>query len=99
MTVKLVEEVFTATGQSGSAELVGKFNVRLEGFGTASVQLERSIDGGITWDIAATAYTADALRVQMEEAERGIFYRFNCTSFTSGTGGPSNNGIEYRLSQ
>ena len=65
---------------------------------SGTVQLERSFDGGATFvpvseDTTGTAasYTA-AFNGQIYEAEHQIFYRWNCTAYSSGN-------INYRISQ
>lgn len=88
---------FTATGQSTARVFQGPFNFSLWGTFVGTVQLERSFDGGTTFlpcaqDVTGTtaAYTAPCSIVN-NEPESGVYYRFNCTAFTSGT-------INYRLS-
>lgn len=64
----------------------------------ATVQLERTHDGGQTWIIAGVGggglqaiYTnPQAFTVGVNESERGISYRLNCTAYSSGT-------LNYRL--
>ena len=63
------------------------------------VQLERSFDGGSTWNCcnagsggALAQYAGGPVNVSWTEPERGVLYRFNCTSYTSGT-------INFRISQ
>jgi hypothetical protein len=101
----VVEGSFTGTGQSDSLLVWGPFNVNLGGDGgpngswDASVQLERSFDGGTSWYVRC-----DSAGVQLVfstndkdvsfvvvEPEQGMLYRLNCTTYTSGT-------INYRLS-
>ena len=78
---------FTGTGQSEEVELSQNFTLSLSGFGTASINLERSFDGGGTWKIVET-FTANTEK----EGETSSFqlYRLNATSHSSGT-------IAYRL--
>lgn len=65
----------------------------------ATVQVERSFDGGKTWVVvgvggggAAAVYANPAsISIQGGEAEKGMAYRLNCTAYTSGT-------INYRIS-
>lgn len=89
---------FTATGQSASAYIEGPFNVSIWGTFVGTVKVERSFDGGTTWLVcsrdaegAEAAFTAPAT-LRIDEPERDVKYRVNCTAFTSGT-------INYRLSQ
>ena len=65
---------------------------------SASVQLERSADGGATWVICGTGGAGQAvysnpaaISTTIGEPERGMAYRLNCTSYASGT-------INYRIS-
>lgn len=74
---------FSGTGQSSSSGLFGYFNLSLSGFGTATVQLQRSYDQGVTWK-TRTSYTADTEAV-IQEPEYGVLYRLNCSAYTSGT--------------
>lgn len=97
---------FTATGQSASFQPIirdrswGQFNIALTGTGVASIQLERSFDGGSNWcqmyaggtQLKTWSYAGTNLSEISEESERNVTYRLNCTSYTSGT-------ISYRLSQ
>jgi hypothetical protein len=97
---------FTATGHSASFLVTGWFNVSVYGSSgpngswSGTVQLERSFDGGTTWIVAgvgrsgtqnvwSTANT-DA-SITAFEPEKGMLYRLDCTTYTSGT-------INYRLS-
>ena len=69
----------------------------------AIVQLERTYDGGKTWQVAGVGgagqgaiYTGNNLAGQpvdviASECEKGVSYRFNCTNYVSGT-------INYRFS-
>jgi len=85
----MIEGNITGTGATSNTQLAGKFNLSLTGFGTATVDLERSIDGGKTWG-AVESFTADAQRTG--ESAGSAHYRLNCTAYTSGT-------IVYRLSR
>jgi len=66
---------------------------------TATVQLERTHDGGATWIPAGIGgagqqaiYTnPGGFTAQIVEVERGISYRVNCTAYSSGV-------LHYRLS-
>ena len=81
---------FTGTGTSSSESMIGNFDMSLSGFGSGSVNLERSFDGWSSWVVVET-FTADAEKVG-RQVEHGVLYRFNCTAYTSGT-------IVYRLSR
>jgi hypothetical protein len=87
---RVLTGTFGGTSQSAGIELTGPFNVSIAGFGTATVNLQRSFDNGTTWMTVET-YTANAQRVG-DEPEAGVFYRVDCSAYTSGT-------IAYRLSQ
>lgn len=97
---------FTGTGKSTSFLVYGPFNVLIYGSsgpnGTwaGSVQIERSFDGGTTWivagvggDGAQAVYNTSSQDVSVvgDEPERGVLYRLDCTSFSSGP-------INYRMS-
>lgn len=103
-----VTGTFTATGQSASftpltptpAVENGTFNIALTGTAVASVQLEKSFDGGTTWcqlwaggtQLKQWSYNSVNIAESWEETEAGVVYRLNCTAYTSGT-------LAYRLSQ
>ena len=70
--------------------VVGVFNVAITGTFVATMQLERSFDGGTTWaplsgsTIGTTVtFTAPTTFVG-NETERAVFYRVNCTAWASG---------------
>jgi hypothetical protein len=90
MAVASVSGQFTGTGASSDVALYGKFNVSVQGFGSATVALQRSFDGGSTWN-TVESYTSGTDKVG-EEPEVGILYRLDCTAYSSGT-------IAYRLSR
>ena len=83
-----VTGTFTATGNSSSYKTRGGFNISLSGFGSATVELQRSFDEGVTW-VAVESFTGNTER-RVDEPEKGIHYRFEATAYTSGT-------IAYRL--
>jgi hypothetical protein len=97
MAIAKIVGSFAGTGASPGIALRGKFNFSLSGFGTATVRLERSFDGGANWrivskpDLTAASFTADVDGVG-GEPEIGLLYRFNCTAHSAGT-------IAYRISQ
>lgn len=97
---------FTGTGQSTCFSAQGTFNIYIYGSGgpngawNASVQVERSVNGGTTWVVAGVGGGGQQavynvpnqdVSVQAFEPEAGVVYRFDCTSYTSGT-------INYRMS-
>lgn len=88
---------FTGTGNGTAAMFYGPFNASLWGTFVGTCVLERSFDGGTTYipcavDASGTAnsYTG-AVTLVVTEPEPGVFYRFRCSAYTSGT-------INYRLS-
>jgi len=83
ITTAKVEKTFTATGNSDPVRIDPrrKFNVSMA-FGSGTVQLQRSFDGGTTWKVISSK-TADFEEVR-EEPEDGMLYRFECTAYTSG---------------
>ena len=100
-SVPPVTGTFSATGQSASFAPVGGrgFNASLWGTFSATVQIERSFDGGTTWLILTANGTqlekfagSQVISENLQEDESGVLYRFNCTAYTSGT-------VNYRLSQ
>jgi hypothetical protein len=74
-----------------------EFNVAIWGTFVATVQLEKSYDGGTTWIVVArdttgaTASYSSPCAFSVRDIEAGNLYRLNCTAFTSGT-------VNYRLS-
>lgn len=88
---------FGAVVAGEAAVLYRSFNVSIWGTFVATVALERSFDGGVTWvncskaDGTANSFTAPVSLVCLEP-EPGVLYRLNCTAFTSGT-------VNWRLSQ
>jgi len=66
---------------------------------SATVQLERSFDGGATFTVcnigssgALAQWTAGPINLSFGEPERQVLYRLNCIAYSSGT-------INYRISQ
>jgi len=84
-----VTGTFTSTGASAAFVTREGFNISLRDFGDAEVQLQRSFDKGVNWGVVE-AFTANAEK-RVDDPESGVYYRFNCSSYTSGT-------IVYRLS-
>lgn len=95
----IVQGSFVATGQSLALPASGPFNLSLWGTFVATVQLQRSFDGGLTWQqvqsdsVGATAVSFTAVAsVKLDLGnEGGVLYRLNCSAYTSGT-------VNYRLS-
>lgn len=72
---------FTAIGVSNFIGLCGSFDVSISGVWVGSVNLERSLDAGVTWGIVAT-YAANIESVA--SCASSARFRFNCTAYTSG---------------
>lgn len=96
-----LEITFEATGQSAGILVKGKANVLIFD-GDATVQVERSFDGGDTYHVVSKNSDGDAMAYStssdsvafngvIEEPETGVLYRFNCTAHT--------NDVTCRLSQ
>ncbi len=88
--IALLAGSFTGTGASAALELRGDYNLSLSGFGTADVALQRSFDGGVSWN-DVDSFAGDAEMAGFE-AEGGMLYRLNCGAHSAGT-------IAYRLSR
>lgn len=74
------------------------FNIKLWGTFDATVKLEKSDDGGVSWQVVSrdvtgteASYTAP-IALGVYEPEHNVMYRWNCTAYTSGT-------VNYRISQ
>lgn len=102
----VVAGAFTGTGQSASFTCWGPFNLVIYGLAgpngnwNATVRLERSFDGGVTWVVCGIGGGGQQAQwntpnqdvsVVAAEPEKGVLYRLNCTAYTSGT-------INYRMS-
>lgn len=67
------------------------FNVSLAGTFVGTAQIERSFDGGTTWqpltlDLGgAVASFSVPVSFSIREPESGVLYRWSCTAYTSGT--------------
>lgn len=91
---------FTATGQSQGLQVADHYNVTVWGTFVGTVVLERSFDGGVTYqpltrDLAGAiaALTAPFSMIAFEpERVSNVKTRLNCTAYVSGT-------INYRISQ
>lgn len=93
----LLSGVFAGTGSSTSAPFLGPFNFTIWGTFSATVNLQKSFDGGTTWlvarDVNGNALTLTAADTHVvEEVEPGVLYRANCSAYTSGN-------ANYRISQ
>ena len=76
---------FTATGVSEQQNHSGGGYLALSISGTfaATIDLERSIDGGVTYTVVES-YTA-ATEVNVHTVSQSIQYRLNCSAYTSGS--------------
>lgn len=103
----VIAGAFTAGGQvSAAAPIYGSFTVSIwanggpNGAWVASIQLEKSYDGGTTWIVAgvggsgaqAIFNTGQDVSIPVNEPEQGVGYRLDCTAYTSGE------PINYRIS-
>jgi len=84
-----VSASFTAVGVGGGlkvAELDG-FSYDVSGTFVATVKLERSFDGGGSWEtvVTATGAASGTIANLVTLGGAGALYRFQCTAFTSGT--------------
>lgn len=80
-----IEVSFTSATTSNPIAIFGYFNLSLSGFGTATVKLQRSFDKGTTWkDVTDGSFTANVEK-QGYEPEEQVYYRLNCSAYTSGT--------------
>ncbi len=86
---------FTGTGNSdGGIARTGLFNLSITGTFVATVQLQRSFDGGLTFP-SVEEFTAPTEKTGEAAAGIGdvsVIYRVSVTNFTSGT-------IGFRLHQ
>lgn len=87
MAIGVVEESFTATGQTEGLAIQGGFNISVDfttGSGSGTVVLERSFDGGSTWKPGAVeSYSNDTEKVG--DSPEDIQYRLRCSVYVSGT--------------
>ena len=97
LALQVASGTLTSLDDAGSSIMLrGNFNISVWGTFVATVELERSFDGGTTWirvtfsDGGILAYTAPASAV-WSEAEYGVLFRLRCTAYTSGS-------INWRLS-
>lgn len=95
LTFARTGNAITATGADANAIFTGAGVTY-----SATVQLERSFDGGNTWIVAniggsgalAQYSTGTPVSLTFGEPEKNVLYRLNCIAYTSGT-------INYRFSQ
>lgn len=72
---------FTGTGTSAEVKFIGAANLSLSGFGSATVKLQRRVDGQNWRDVYS--FTSDAEEVVYNEGEH-VAFRLNCSVFSSG---------------
>lgn len=92
MSNKSVSGSFTGTAAGTSIVIDsynGNFNITLGGFGVGTVDLQRSFDGSTWQNVTDGSFTADVNKIGYEP-EDAVQYRFNCSSYDSGT-------ITYRI--
>lgn len=86
----------TASGAGSTTTgsfILGDFNVSVFGTFTATVQLQKSFNGGSSWLSSinrhtglVTSWTGGSIgTVVVSEPEPGTMYRLICTAYTSGT--------------
>ncbi len=75
------EGTITGTGATASITLGTVFSLSLRDFGTATISLQRSLNGS-DWGTVET-FTADTEK--LGEGSQAAQYRLNCTAYTSGT--------------
>ena len=90
----VVSGTFGSTGQSAAIPVFGFASVLIEGL-VATIQIERSVDGGANWFVVSsdgagtpavyTTATDVAFNGRLYESESQVLYRFNCTAWTSNT--------------
>lgn len=92
MATPIASGSFTGTGTSTPVQLHGRFNLSLTGTFVGTVQLERADASSGTFtviarDIAGTpaSWSSAFQGLSIEEGEQGMWFRLNCTSYTSGT--------------
>ena len=87
----------TSATQSTIWSCYGAFNFAVWGTFTANLQLEKTYDSSTTWIPVAfnnnptQVFVNAPASLTIGELERGVAYRLNCVSFTTGT-------INYRFS-
>lgn len=92
----LVEDELTGVGYGLPANVLGEFNAALAGTFVATLRMVRSYDNGATWSpltaLGSSFVFTGPCQEMFEEAEPGVLYTWECTSYTSGV-------INYRISQ
>lgn len=85
-----VEKKINATGASSSIKVLGKWEFTTYGTWKATIVIERSDNGGSTWE-QIRSYNSDGDRnvSSSGDEEREVLLRINVTAYTSNTGGRS----------
>ncbi len=84
-----VEKALTATGASSSISVLGAWEFNTYGTWTATVVIERSYDGGTTWEVIRSyKSTADFNAAATGKEEKEALLRINVSSYTSSSGSP-----------
>jgi hypothetical protein len=80
---RTLTHTFTGTAVSASLLVKGDYSVSIRGITTATIQLQRAVDG-VNFSVV-TADTADAGYNDKETSPEQVLYRFECTAHTTGT--------------
>lgn len=80
----------TATAALGPFQVLGDFNFAAWGTTGATVKMQKTFDGGVTYidallNTGSVAAVVGAGAIQLHESERGVSYIANCTVFGTGT--------------
>jgi hypothetical protein len=76
------EGSFTASGQSTAVPAEGIMTLSISGFGSATIELQRSYDDGSTWKVV-DSFTANVEK-NVEIVGANFLWRLDCT-WSSGT--------------
>ena len=88
---QVVAASFTSVSNGNGIMIMGLFNATVGGTFSGTAELQRSFDGGTTYipcGIDAAGDKADytsPVSLTVNEPEPGVFYRWACTAFVSGT--------------
>lgn len=81
--------IFSGTGPDTAVLMLGAFNISIWGTFVATIEFERSFDGGTTW-IPVCFPDGTPIRFfapksgAWAEIEAGVYYRVRCSAYTSG---------------
>ncbi len=82
-----VSGTFAAVGDSETLQVDGNWELVTHGKWSATVEVQRSLDGGGTWEAVRTGtsqYDRNVIWTDEEET-RHAWYRVSCTAYTGGT--------------